>query len=101
MNSNDVETILEILKDYQESERNELPNWEIRFWYESPKDKLVPPSHWQVIGYAYSRQYACIIADTLHKHRGWKCEVWALRNYVDPDTGAELHCPVVTDRFSK
>jgi hypothetical protein len=65
----------------RERRRTHVPPFEIRYWYERPADVdlRTSASHWVVIGYAGSREFAALIAEALHGQRGWKMEVWCLK----------------------
>ena len=91
----------ELLEKSQAENREKLPDYEIRRLSERSEEYLETPLPWEVVGYAPTRQYACIIAEALNRQYGWEVEVWVLRNNVDPDTGTELPAPMRTDRFEE
>jgi len=97
---NDAVDDAELLEKSQRENREKLPDYEIRHLLERPEEYVETPA-WEVVGYASTRQYACIIAEALNRQYGWDVEVWVLRNNVDPDTGTELPAPMRTDRFEQ
>lgn len=68
------------LAAFYERERRRVQPFEVRYRAERPAgvDPRSSASHWAVIGYAGSRQDACIIASALHREHGWRMEVWCL-----------------------
>lgn len=91
----------QVLTHSQAENQETLPNFEIRRLGERSEEYLGTPPPPTVVGYASTRQYACIIAEALNRQYGWDVEVWVLRNNVDPDTGTELPAPMRTDRFEQ
>lgn len=58
-----------------------LPSAAIRHWVEIPGTSAGSSSQWTCDGYASSRQYAGMIAESLHKTLGHAYEVWFLRPF--------------------
>ena len=100
-NMNDAVRDVELLENSQAENQETLPDFEIRRLGERSEEYLGTPPVWEVVGYAPTRQYACIIAEALNRQYGWEVEVWVLRNNVDPDTETELPAPMRTDRFEE
>ena len=98
---NDAVRDVESIENSPLENRETLPDYEIRRLGERSEEYLETPPLWDVVGYAPTRQYACIIAEALNRQYGWEVEVWVLRNNVDPDTGTELPAPMRTDRFEE
>jgi hypothetical protein len=98
---NDAVRDVELLANSPSENRETLPDYEIRRLGERAEEYLGAPPPWEVVGYAPTRQYACIIAEALNRQHGWEVEVWVLRNNVEPDTGTELPAPMRTDRFEE
>lgn len=59
--------------------------YEVRYWYKLPDGYMGTPSHWTPITFADSRSSAGIVAESLHRDRGWWCEVWSCSPVIDPD----------------
>ncbi len=59
--------------------------YEVRYWYARPAGYMGTPSNWCPIVYAGSRSSAGIVAESLHRDRGWWCEVWSCSPVIDPD----------------
>ena len=97
---NDAVRDVELLENSPSENRETLPDYEIRRLGEKADEYLGTPA-WEVVGYAPTRKYACIIAEALNRQYRWEVEVWVLRNNVDPDTGTELPAPMRTDRFEE
>lgn len=60
--------------------------YEVRYYAVLPDGYNGTPSHWAPICWCNSLNDAAIVAEALHRSRGWWLEVWTCSPVVDPDT---------------